>query len=297
MILIRKDLLFCVFGFLTLFLLPFLFVSMPSLPTQTMLFPMVALEFLLYLLYIRISAKHAALGPAFVLSFVLVVGRWVVCLADGLLLSLFNPNFLVSNIGALWVGNPFSALLQIFVILTFVPHLVVRFAPGVLGDASRTLLFENSARLPGSGAVNEKPELPTATPLDGLVRVYSFTELEDYFHKIIGLEGFVLYSAEGLVMCKDLQINLDVEGLVARYQYFSSGIEQVTHAHGLGLPVRAVVETRKHYLFNIQVSSQFFLLLVFNNQLPLPDIVHRIRIMVRSIEAFLALRYRLGAAV
>ncbi len=296
MILFRKDFLFCVFGFLTLFLLPFFFTPMPPLPTHTMLFPVVALEFLLYFLYIRVNTKQTILGPTFVCSFVLVVGRWIICLIDGLLFSLFNPDFLASNIGALWVGNPVSALLQMFVILTFVPHLAVRFAPGFLGETARSILSQSSS-LPVQKSVSQKPELPTATPLGGLVRVYSFQELEDYFHKIIGLEGFVLYSDEGLVVCKNLQINLDVEGLVARYYNFNSGIEWVTQSHGLGQPTRITVETQNHYLFNIQVTSQFFLLLIFNNQLPLLDIVHRIQIMVRSVQAFLASRYSFPAAI
>ena len=297
MILIRKDFLFLVFGFLTIFLLPFFFTPMPPLPTHTMLFPVVALEFLLYFLYISVNTKQTDLGPAFVCSFVLVVGRWIICLIDGLLFSLFNPDFLASNIGALWVGNPVSALLQMFVILTFVPHLAVRFAPGFLGEAARSLLLRSSDSVSVQKSARERPELPTATPLGGLVRVYSFQELEDYFHKIIGLEGFVLYSEEGLIVCKDLQIDLDVEGIVARYYNFNSGIEWVTQSHGLGKPIRITVETQNRYLFNIQVTSQFFLLLIFNNQLPLLDIVHRIQIMVRSVQAFLASRYRFPAAI
>jgi predicted regulator of Ras-like GTPase activity (Roadblock/LC7/MglB family) len=128
------------------------------------------------------------------------------------------------------------------------------------------------------------------------VRLYSFQELENYFHKIIGLEGFVLYSHEGLVVWKDLQIDLDVESLVARYKNYNAGIDWVTQECGLGQSMRFIVETQHHFLINIHVATGFFLLLVFNNQLPLSDIVHRIGIMVRSIQAFLASRYRFSAA-
>jgi predicted regulator of Ras-like GTPase activity (Roadblock/LC7/MglB family) len=297
MIFIRKDALVYVFGFLALFLIPFFFVSMPLLPTETVLFPIVALEFLLYLLYIRVSAKQRDLGPAFACSFVLLVGRWIVCLIDGLLFSLFNPDFLTSNIGAIWVGNPISALLQMFVILTVMPHLVVRFAPGILGEAERNLSLAGSSSPSGQRAAGEKTELPAATPLGGLVRLYSFQELENYFHKIIGLEGFVLYSQEGLVVWKDLQIDLDVESLVARYKNSNSGIERVTQECGLGQSMRFIVETQNHFLINIHVAKGFFLLLVFNNQLPLSDIVHRVGIMVRSIQAFLASRYLFSAVI
>lgn len=295
MILIRKDVLFYFFGLLAIFLLPFFFTPMPPLPTHTMLFPVVALEFLLYFLYIRVSARQASLGSTFVCSFILVVGRWVICMIDGLLFSLFNPDFLMSNIGALWVGNPLSALLQMFIILTFAPHVAVRLAPGFLGETARSILLQSTGGTRLQRPVNEKAELPTATPMGGLVRLYSFQEIEDYFHKVIGLEGFVLYNEEGLVVCKDLQINLDAEGLVARYQNFNSGIVWVTQAHGLGQPMRVIVEAQSRYVFNVQVTSQFFLLLIFNDQLSLLDILHKVKILVRSVEAFLVSHYHIAA--
>jgi predicted regulator of Ras-like GTPase activity (Roadblock/LC7/MglB family) len=293
MIIAARNMLIILFGAIIVFLLPFLVMPMLGQPpVGALLVPLVLVfEVIAYFLYVSIGKETTETLPFMICGALTALFRFVVSLTGALYLAALGRGGVGGNLLNLWVGYPLSVLLQMGVLLLLLPHVIVLVAPGMLAEASREKM-ESAPRLAPQLSSQSAAAIHTdAIPLGGFVRAYNYEELENFFQKIVGLEGFVLFSDEGLVVWKNLQMRLDVDALVVRYQMLDRQMGNLTRQSGLQKVQRWVVQTREHIICCTALGSQFYLLVFFTTQLSLADIVSKLDVIVRTAQEMLNTRY------
>jgi hypothetical protein len=293
MILTPHKMLFLLSSGAVIVLIPFL--TMPLVEEQSpspLLVPLVVVfEIIVYFLYVSFRKEITDVLPYIICAVLVALFRFLTSLLGGFYLAVIGHGGVSDNVLRLWAGHPVSVMLQIGAVLLVLPHVIAVTAPGMLTESSRRRLMmmppavEEPRSTPAQAGVSE------VAPVGGFVRVYSFRELESFFRKIVGLEGFVLFSDEGLIVWKDLQMRLDVDTLIVRYRLFDNDMGRVTKHAGLQTVYRWILQSREHIICHIALKSSFSLLLFFNTQLSLAEVAAKIDLLSRTAQELLNTRY------
>ena len=297
MLFVKTRTLFYVFMFFVIIAIPI--ILPPVIPVSAMYLPLFAglliFELAFYLTYVRIGNWSVEFTPLLSFSIFLALFRAFMCLIAGMLAALFEIR---STTGAwesfvlIWLTNPVSLLLQMLVIALATPHILMEIAPGLLGPRLTDLLrMEQVAMKSVSSSSDATTAPPTATPAGGAYLVYSFEELDAQLIKTVGLEGFIIYSSEGVVVWKNLHINIDTDRLVIEVRELLDKTGSLTGTIGLDSVLSVIFQTHNHILFNGIMDDRFGYILIFNTKLPIPEIYGRVEVITESIKLFLSSRY------
>ncbi len=297
MIYVQTKKLFYIFATLVIILVPILFLPFGFLPMQyvSFIFALLVLEVLIYATYLRIANWDAPLLPLLILSLIITLVRAALCAVSTLFIGLVQVPEAISGalILYLWLGNPVSFIVQVGILCLIIPHFLLEFAPGLLGsNVSRFLQKERSATQEPTIPATTAQQVSSPTATSGFYNVYSFPELEAQLSKSIGLEGFIVFSEEGLVMWEKLHINIDSERLVVLLMTLGKDIKRSTTSLGLAHTDTIIVETDEHLIFNGFVNSVFGYTLIFNASIPRDEMYHRIDMISDSINVLLKTRYQ-----
>lgn len=243
-------------------------------------------EIVIYFLAALFAAGRTTAVGALTVAVTFFVLRLVGCLAA---VPFFPPVAGGGVLLAAWAGNPVAVILQMLLLMTLGGHVLAGIAPSLLEDGARESL--NS----GDKVARPAPR-PADTPIKasatgGFVQVFSYEELAAQLRKTQGLEGFILFSAEGLVVWRDLPMRIEVDGLVARTLSLTGQMGHLVESSGLARVRRVMIESKEHFLFTTSLSSNFGLLLVFNSRVPPEDILARVGFVSKTAREFLQWKY------
>ena len=287
---------FYALGALTIFLIPYMFLNLSYRFESIYLYApvLIAVEVLIYFFTVLWQAEVVQYYALSVYAIMMVFARLLLCLLGAIVYSTMTPENFFDVFYRIWVGNPLAQLLQILLMLYFVPHILIDVAPGLINDKARAILqVEALTKSQGEFArTNHITE-----PLGGFIKVYSFPDLQACFRKIIGLEGFVIYSNEGLLMWNDLDIRFDIENLIIRFMFANKDLDITASRYGLREIERLIITTTEHFVFNIKLGKRFFLLAFFNNKSPTQEVFSKIDMMIMTTYEFLRSRYQILEAV
>ncbi len=236
-----------------------------------------AAEFIVYFLFTFFSSPRMTLSTIALLSLGIGVTRCVASLLAGAMHSLILPELATPGFFELWVGNPVSVIVQMIALMVTVPHVLDIMVPGILGrDAAP--------------AARPRGEIDSS-PSGGFVQAFSFQDLSGVVRKAPGLEGFLVFSKEGLVVWKEIPIRLETDVVVSRLMHASSAIGQVSESGGLGRLRRTFVQTREHLLCIVELNANFGMILVYSGRTKLADCEPRVDVLAKTAREFLQWKY------
>ncbi len=237
----------------------------------------IAAEFIVYFLFTFFSSPRMTLGSIGLMSVAMIVTRCVASFLAGLLHSLLLHDVATPDAFGLWVGNPVSILVQMVALMVTVPHILETFMPNVLGR--------------GNAGPQERRGDVESSPAGGFVQAFSFDDLSGVIRKTPGLEGFLIFSQEGLVVWKDLPLRLETDEVTARLMQTTSNIGQVSEGGGLARLRRVFVQTREHLLCIVELNANFGMILVYNGRTKLAECEPRVDILGKTAREFLQWKY------
>ncbi len=298
MILVRMNRLFYLFGILTLFFIPFVVPALSSVEMQpgeieivreAQIIPIfLAGEILIYFFFGLFSGGAASVYRLILYSFTVAFARFLICLVGG---GVFASIRMIPQSYALllfWMGNPVAILLQIFFLMLLAPYVVSVVAPGILSeDGHRILLGEAEAYKPMS-AVSFHSE---GAPVGGFVRVYTFPEMGQLLSNMTGIEGYVIYSWEGLVIWQGLRVRFDAERLAVSSQREWRHFREVQVALGLGEAEKLIAQTPEHYFIHLSLAPKFFAVLLFRRDVEIGDVLGRLKYIERTAQELFSMKY------
>ncbi len=292
MVLAPQKKLFYFLGGLAIFLIPFLFLNLPSWQQtiEKYLFVVILVEFFIYLFMGLWQSDGRQIIHILVCSVAMCVARIILCIIGSFIYASMGTLVFSDIFMKLWIGNPLAQLLQILLMLAFIPYILVFIAPGLFSDEDRKILFPTEVKPPKQELSRESHLIE---PMDGFIRVYSFQELQNCFRKTIGLEGFIIYDTNGLIIWEDLAINFDIQKLVVRFMQLDKNMDGFIKDFDFIINERIAIETPGHMLFNIKMKGGFYLIAFFNKKIQLPDIYPRMKVLTKSTEELLKSRYQI----
>lgn len=196
------------------------------------------------------------------------------------LLWLFAPDpsrlALGAVYGLLWGGVPISAAIQVGIVLLAQPIFLHTWAPGFL---SQQALDEMSPKTPETAAVPVVEPLPTDRPTPSRQTpapqaqpfLYSFPELERYVERVIGLEGFVLLSDEGLVVWERTPWQEDPQDIASHLVQWVRGTQCLVPGSD-ALPISATVHSGDHWIVACPLPGNHVLHLFVKESLPVEQV-------------------------
>jgi len=298
MILIKMNRLFYLFGILLFFSLPFLIlilngdqthVGQQEIGVPSYLIPvMLIIEMLIYFIFGLLAGTSLSLPQMIQYSIYVALFRFIICLLGAFLFSISQEISYITTMQILWAGNPLLVLLQVFLLMMFGPHLVSLISPGIFGEKEHNLLREEDRTGEGKRPVLFRPE---ATPAGGFIRVYSFSELGRLLSNVIGIEGYILYTREGLILWQDCQLRLDAEKLVAAFikEWHCHRVNDL--AVGFDEPLRIITQTSEHSFIHVIFTRDFSGILIFRPDAHMSEILSRLKCLERTVKEFLETRY------
>jgi len=298
MILLKIERLFYISGVLLLIFVPFLnLLAVPvqgipgeqQLEISIQLIPVIVImELLIYLILGFLSGGVTTFFQVVQYSFLTAFFRLLSCFIGGALYSLYQPLTYYNSLLLFWVGSPVVVLLQIFLLLMLSPYLVMHIAPGILSDRAKSIATHHSP--------TPSPPRPTAfrseaSPVGGFVRVYSYEELGRLFRNIIGIEGYILYTWEGLMLWQNSQIILDSDRLIASFQ--KQWKDQCERQKQLGFrkPERTIIQSVEHNFIQISFNKNFFGIFIFRTDVDIDEVFNRLKYLERSARELFEMKY------
>lgn len=250
----------------------------------------VLIELIVYFLGILLSNPSVGPGRALFMGLFLCVIRLFLSGISGIFMMLLINVSLEEATLRSWVGNPAGAFIQVFLLMLVAPHALQGIAPGLVSDSMRSLMDPNAAQAPTASG-NRAEYASQAEPVGGSIQVFSFQELQSIFRKSVGMEGFIIFTSEGLVLWKDMPIRLDVEALVARTNTLAEAMGGTVESFGLNRVRKVVLESRDHYLFQTRLNPNFGLIMVFASGAKIEDCWVRLGIMAKTTKEYLQWKY------
>ncbi len=250
--------------------------------------PIVALiELLIYFIAVLVMNPRATLGMALVTSMCYTVLRAVCSLVGGSFALLFlpeNPDF---NIFLPWL-NPVSGVVQGVVLITAGPYLLALMIPELIGRRESEQLL--AGRTDAEQRSSQQVAIETS-PTGGFIQVFSYPELAAQLKKNPGLEGFIIYSDEGLVVWEDLPLKVDSEELACKLMNYTHSCGQLMVDSGLARVRRFVLESREHHILATTLNQNFGMILIYNGRTPIQQIYSRLSVIAKTSREFLQWRY------
>jgi predicted regulator of Ras-like GTPase activity (Roadblock/LC7/MglB family) len=267
------------------------FAAAPSPVTAAGLIPLVlVVEIIIYFVAAMVANARASIGMAMGTAIFYTIIRAVSSLIGAIIFQSLNGGLLRAanqefSILLAWV-SPFPMVIQMVVLLLAGPYLLAAIFPDLLGE-------EEAAKLGGTSAPTTRPATQTldASPSGGFVQVFSFEELAGVLKKSHGIEGFVIYSNEGLVVWHDLPLRINIEALTGRLLDASIRIGNVMQGSGLTKVRRVMVETKEHFVFATTLNQNFGIMMVYNGRVAPEEVLSRIAVVAKTSREFLQWKY------
>ena len=298
MILIKMKSLLYLLGIILFFSFPFLVLILNVDQTHIKemdiglpfyLLPVLfVLEILIYFFFGSLAGTSLSTTQLVEYSMIMAVFRFALCLIGAMVFSSFQAIPHTTAIQILWAGNPLLILLQVFLLMMFGPYLILVFFPGLMGEKEHLYLseVETSRRMKPLRSVRSE-----SIPLGGFIRVYGFLELGRLFSNLIGIEGYILYTWEGLVLWQDCQLRLDMEKVVSCFMKEWDCHRVNDLAIGFDEPLRIVTQTNEHSFIHVMFNRDFSGIFIFRPDAHMSEILGRMKYLDRTAREFLATRY------
>lgn len=247
----------------------------------------IGLECLVYFLAALVLNPRATIGMGVVTAIAYAVVRLVCSLIGAGLYSAIAHDVSNFSLDGPYM-HPVVVVLQVLVLVLAGPYVLATTVPELVG-------LEESRRLRGDGPT-ERPQASVTTsmetsPSGGFIQVFSFEELTAVLRKSPGLEGFIVYNEEGLVVWRDFPLKVDLDVLTASLLGHNIALGHLMVNSGLTRVRRMVLESREHYLLATTLNQNFGLILLFNNRTPQQDIQSRLAILAKTAREFLQWKY------
>lgn len=245
-------------------------------------------EFIAYFVAGMVLNPRATLGMAAGGAFVLAIVRILSTLLGGIAYQVLGGS---GDNGAAYevlssLANPLSTIVQVALLLLVGPYVLAALVPDLVGpDEAARLLGQAKARTEPTPGSHE------TSPAGGFVQVFSFEELAGVFKKSHGLEGFAIFSTEGLVVWRDVPMRMDLDAVVARTLDHCNAVGVVLMDNGLTKVRRVTIDCREHTLVVTNLNHNFGLLLLFSSRVAGEEVASRIAILAKTCREFLQWRY------
>ncbi|MEO8376636.1 MAG: roadblock/LC7 domain-containing protein, partial [Candidatus Sumerlaeota bacterium] len=247
----------------------------------------IIIEFVIYFVVAMITNPRATVGMAFGTAVVYILLRWICSFLGGIFA---NANGATDPMTALAVSiHPLTVALQVAMLLSAGPYLLALAIPELIGTGQAASLRGDQLQT-GAGAQTKLTALDMS-PTGGFIQVFSFEELASMMKKSHGLEGFVIYSNEGLVVWKELPVQVQLDTLVAKISAEATHLGQLMQDNGLSKVRRLMLESREHYLFATTLNQNFGILLLFSGRSAPEEIFSRIGVLAKSTREYLQWKY------
>jgi len=300
MFLMKMNRLFFILGFFALLAIP---LMVPAFGTVQMsagdietaqisrLIPIIVLvEIFVYFFFGLISGSAASTLKLIQYSIFMVFVRFIICFLAAVIFALFKILPQSYAVILFWVGNPPLALIQIFILMFYGPHLAISLGTQMVNEESeKTIRCELSEETRPAVI----PPYSGAAPIGGFVHIFNFDELGRHLSNIIGMEGFVLYTWEGLILWENCPLRVDKEKLAVRSLFEWQHLKDSQIDSGFGEPGKFISETSDHRFIHIAIDTRFFGVMILKKETDLGDVMNRISVQERSIREFLDMRYSL----
>lgn len=261
------------------------FLSNPSAALPVVLI----IEFFIYFASALFSSPRARMSTSLAIAILLLTARALCSIFAGFAAALMLEGA-APSILSIWVGSIPSAVLQVLLLLISGFHLISALMPDLLEpDVRARLEGDAEIKAPAYGGRNVPGE--RGSPSGGFVQVFGYDELSGVIRKTPGLEGFVIYSAEGLVVWRDLPMRIELDSLVAKMLSNSDLVGATVEDAGLSRVRRIMVESRDHFVFTTALNSNFGLLLVFNSRVSTEEVIGRLSYIAKTAREFLQWKY------
>lgn len=298
MIRLQRPYMFLFLCCVTVFLMPFLFSGINAVDDGSaglvgviLLFSEVAAYALWIGLFTRFNMILLTAVPVG-----LAILRLLLAVAGGVYVNAVGSGDGGDVIMKFWFGLPLAVILQVVVFIYALPYLLAMIAPGVLADTSLEDIVGGDEPEPASA-----PPAPAArerstdiTPAGGLLQIYTLEDIPKYFDKVAGLEGFAIYTSEGLLFCHDLPQDQQVERLGVRLQNSLTAMQLMAVDCELEAPKRVILETENFTMFLSTITPHFWGIFIFNKNVPLDNCHLKIKLLADSAKQFFSSRYVLS---
>lgn len=263
----------------------------PAFEDLTMIVWLIVLiEAVVYFLAALLSNPEIGAVRAWVLSLLLCFTRFLLCAMGGMVLAVFVDHPLGESILRVWVGNPAGAFVQAFLLMLVAPHALQILAPGLVSE-SMVQVMEGGDESQNAIPLVRSEYSVGSEPVGGFIQVFSLQELQSMFRKSIGMEGFIIYTAEGLVLWKDMPIRLDVDELTARIHALMEEAATTIEEFGLTRVRKTVIESREHTIFQTRLNPNFGLIMLFAGSVKIDECWTRLGVLARTTKEYLQWKY------
>ena len=302
MILLKKNTVFYITGFLVLVCIPFIgtavfydqvsgevdqgFIISGNLAVIVPL--ALLLELLIYFVVGLITGVANEPVQLIQYCFLMAFMRFLACFIAGNIFSILGAATLSSSMLLLWMANPYVVIIQILVIMMFSPHLIADISSSAISEEAR----RNLGKEPREG-MQKRPEHfhIEGEPVGGFIRVYSFEELGRLISNIVGVEGFVLYTWEGLVLWENCQLSFDMEKVVVTSQKAMDYLTATQDKIGMGAPSKVLTRTDDHYFLNVQFNDKFCGVIILKSDVNVGEILQKFSYIEKSATEFFEMKY------
>lgn len=301
MFLMKMNRLFFILGFLALLAIPLMVPAFGTVQmdagdietaqiSQLILIIIVLVEIFLYFFFGLISGAAASILKLIQYSFLMFLVRFIICFIAAIIFALFKILPQTYAVILFWVGNPILALIQIFILMFYGPHLAIALGTEMINEESVKAIKSDQNEDMRPAAI---PPYSGAAPSGGFVHLFNFNELGRQLTNIIGMEGFVLYTWEGLILWENCPLRVDKEKLAVRSLFEWQHLKDSQRDTGFGEPGTFISETPDHRFIHVAFDSRFFGVMILKKEADLGDILNRLSLQERSIREFLDMRYSL----
>lgn len=268
---------------------PMLAISDPGVMIPLLL----AVELLVYFILSMVANPAASLGAVIGLSVLMVLAR-LCCVVVGVSLAgwLGDLSTPVPDTIASVLSNAFFFLLHLMIVLIASAHVVDAMLPDYFTEDGKQRLRGDEAPLAEAPATTMRVgAAPEHSAKGGFVQVFSFEELSGVLRKSSGLEGFLIYNTEGLLVWRDLPLRLEVDDLVAQLSSSHAQLSGRVERGGLTRVSRLAMELRDHLVFVAPLNAGFGMVLVYSGRVSPADCFSRLGNVARTAREFLAWKY------
>ncbi len=259
-----------------------------SAPTTNLgtLIPIVLIaEFLIYAGLALFTNSSISLGVTFLLACVMLVSRAIFSIFGFVIGSVvFAPGEGALATQALimcWVGQPIGVAVQVFLMTVAAPHVIDLVYPTLLGNQPAS----NASARSSIRAVQE------GKPSGGFIQVFSFDELTGLLRKTPGLEGFLIFSREGLVVWNDVPHKFSVDQVTAVLMSSQAQMSSSLRTSGMSEIKKFCVESKDHLVFVSELNQNFGLILFYNQRTKLSECENKLTVLDKTVKEFLQWKY------
>ncbi len=263
----------------------------PSLenPEGVLIFILLA-ELAIYFVLTIFSSPKATIASSALVALVFLALRFAGCLMAAILAAAKGGSE-SAGVVAMWVGNPVPVLVQIIVLIMMGTHIMAKFLPEAVAPEMTARLAAEERGGGRSASRDSVAMQPQTSASGGFVQVYSYEELAGVLRKTQGLEGFVIFSSEGLVVWRDLPMRIELDTVVARTLSLMDQFGGLMDSSGLTRVRRVMVESKDHLLFMTPLNLNFGLLMLFSTRTPTEEILGKVGFISKTSREFLQWKY------